>query len=243
MALNFQPIYVLASGGERALEQLNTVANNVANIKTPGFKKLILREMSQYIPENKGDTAHLFVFPRFNDTPVINTQGNLIKTENPLDFAIFGEGYFTVETPNGIKYTRNGHFLINGDGYLVDSNGNYILNQDNKRIKIDTVNQKINVLNDGTIYVGQSIVGKFMIKNFTAVKPDSESYYVPDLQKNGQEIPAKYVLKQGYLEQSNVSGIEAMIDLINAQRRFEMYGNLMRSLDQMEQKSNEIGRA
>ncbi|MBK3332486.1 flagellar hook-basal body protein [Persephonella atlantica] len=243
MALNFQPIYVLASGGERAIENLNVVSNNLANINTPGFKKLMLREMSQYLPENKGDSSHLFVFPRFNDTPVMTTQGNLIKTDSILDFAIFGDGFFAVETPNGIKYTRNGHFLRNGEGYIVDSNGNYVLNSQGKRIQIADTTHQIKVLNDGTIYVGTENVGKLMIKNFSAVRPDSESYYIPDTQKNAVEIPAKYSVKQGYLEQSNVNGIKAMIELINAQRRFEIYGNLMRSLDQMEQKSNEIGRA
>jgi len=243
MALNFQPIYVLASGGERALENLNTTTNNLANVNTPGFKKLLLREMSQYLPENKGNTSHLFVFPRFNDTPVITTQGNLIRTEAKLDFAISGEGYFAVETPQGIKYTRNGHFLRNGEGFLVDSNGNYVLNEDGKRIKLDNIKAEITVVGDGTIYVGSQMAGKFMIRNFTVVRPDSESYYIPDQTKNAQEIPPNYTVKQGYLEQSNVNGIQSMVELINAQRRFEIYGNLIRSLDQMEQKSNEIGRA
>jgi len=53
MAINFQPIYILASGGARAIEQLDTTSNNLANVNTPGFKKLLMREMSQTIPENK----------------------------------------------------------------------------------------------------------------------------------------------------------------------------------------------
>jgi len=243
MALNFQPIYVLASGGERALENLNTVTNNLANVNTPGFKKLLLREMSQYLPENKGNAAHLFVFPRFNDTPVINTQGNLVRTDAPFDLAILGEGFFEIETPQGIKYTRNGHFLRNGDGYIVDSNGNYLLDTQGKRIRITDIKGKVNVVDDGTVYLDGTPAGKISIKNFTAIRPDSESYYIPDQTKNAQEIPANYSIKQGYLEQSNVNSVEAMIELINAQRRFEIYGTLMRSLDQMEQKSNEIGRA
>ena len=243
MAINFQPIYVLAAGGERALENLDTTANNLANVNTPGFKKLLLREMSQYIPENKGYTAHLFVFPRFNDTPVINTQGNIFRTDAPLDFAIFGEGFFAVETPNGIQYTRNGHFFRNQDGYLVDANGNYLLNTQKKRIQITDMTQPITVADDGTIYQGDQQIAKFMIKNFTAIKPVGNSYYIPDTQKGATEVPAQYSIKQGYLEHSNVNAIKGMIELINAQRRFEIYGTLMRSLDQMEQKSNEIGRA
>jgi Flagella basal body rod protein. len=74
MAINFQPIYILASGGERATEQLDTTTNNIANSNTPGFKKLLLREMSQKIPENKGKVGDLLVFPRFMDSPVLNFQ-------------------------------------------------------------------------------------------------------------------------------------------------------------------------
>ncbi|NPA12423.1 MAG: flagellar hook-basal body protein [Aquificae bacterium] len=243
MSLNMQPIYVLASGGERALENLNTTTNNLANVNTPGFKKLVLQEMSQYLPENKGNAAHLFVFPRFYDTPVILSQGHIVRTDAPFDFAIFGEGFFAVETPQGVKYTRNGHFIRDSEGYLVDANGNYVLDENGKRIQIKDINKEIVVLEDGSIYLDYEPVGRFMVVNFTAVKPDAESYYVPDLEKNAQEIPADYRIEQGFLEHSNVDVITGMVELINAQRRFEIYGNLIKSLDQMEQKSNEIGKA
>jgi len=140
MALNFQPIYVLASGGERALEKLDVATNNLANVNTPGFKKLLLREMSQYIP---------------------------IKTDAPFDLAIFGEGFFGVQTPNGIKYTRNGHFLRNNEGFLVDSNGNYLLDDQGKRIQITDIRSKITFLEDGSIYAGDQPLGKLMIRNFS----------------------------------------------------------------------------
>lgn len=238
MAINFQPIYVLASGGERALEQLDTVTNNLANVNTPGFKKLLLKEMSQYIPENKGNKKHLFVFPRFESTPVVLSQGALQHTGNPLDLAIFGSGFFTIETPQGVMLTRNGHFFLNNEGFIVDANGNYLLNTDNKRIKLES-SSGITIIPDGSIFQNNRKVAQIEIKNFESVRHIGHSYY----QGEGQEIPAEASIKQGYLEQSNTNGIEAMIELINAQRRFEIYGNLMRSLDAMEQKSNEIGKA
>ncbi len=238
MAVNFQPIYILASGGARAVEQLDTVSNNLANVNTPGFKKLLMREMSQTIPENKGNKKHLFVFPRFQDTPVILTQGALRNTGNPLDVAIFGSGFFKVETENGVFLTRSGHFLLNREGYIVDPNGNYLLDSKNKRIKLQdrsnlTINQK------GEIFQKDKLIAQINIVNYENIRHVGHSYY----QGEGREITAEFSLKQGFLEQSNTNGIESMIELINAQRRFEIYGNLMRSLDAMEQKSNEIGKA
>ncbi|ACO03454.1 MAG TPA: flagellar hook-basal body protein [Persephonella sp.] len=238
MAINFQPIYILASGGARAIEQLDTTSNNLANVNTPGFKKLLMREMSQTIPENKGNKKHLFVFPRFQDTPVILSQGALKKTDNPLDIAIFGSGFFTIETGQGVFLTRSGHFLLNSDGYIVDPNGNYLLDREGKRIKLEE-SSGITVNQNGEIFQKGKKVARINIVNYENIRHIGHSYY----QGEGQEVPADYSLKQGFLEQSNTNGIEAMIELINAQRRFEIYGNLMRSLDAMEQKSNEIGKA
>ncbi|WP_457623461.1 flagellar hook-basal body protein [Persephonella sp.] len=238
MAINFQPIYVLASGGARAMEQLDTTANNLANVNTPGFKKLLLREMSQYIEENRGNKRHLFVFTRFQDTPVINTQGSLRETGNPLDLAIAGSGYFVVETAQGNYLTRSGHFFLDSEGFIVDPNGNYLLDKENKRIRLKD-GSGIVITSNGDIYQNGRRVATINIVNYENISHVGHSYYQPV----GQEIQPEFSVKQGFLEQSNVNGIEAMIDLINAQRRFEIYGNLMRSLDAMEQKSNEIGKA
>ena len=121
MALNIQSMYVLATGSARAMEQADTTSNNIANVNTPGFKRLLLKEMSQRIPQNEGDTSHLFVFSRFEESPVIAEQGPLKKTESRLDFAIEGEGFFVVKARDGEMLTRDGHFLLNEEGYLTDS--------------------------------------------------------------------------------------------------------------------------
>ena len=238
MAINFQPMYVLAAGGERALDNLNNVTNNLANVNTPGFKKLLLNEMSQKIPDNKGISGDLFVFPRFEKSIVVQNQGTIKDTGRKLDFAIFGEGYFKVDTPTGQLLTRNGHFSVSPDGFLIDQNGGYILDQNNKRISIDAT-KTINVTKEGEIYQEGSLVTKIAIVQFDNVKPVGNSYYSP----SGNSRTAKFSLLQGHLESSNVNAIESMMNLINSQRRFEMYGNLLRSLDQLEQRSHEIGRA
>ncbi len=242
MAINFQPIYVLASGGERALEQIDNTTNNLANVNTAGFKKIVMRELSQKIPQNKEQKGDLLVFPRFKDTVVITTQGGLRKTDNPLDVAIQGKGYFQVETPNGIMLTRNGHFFFNKDGYLVDENGNYVLNNAGVKIALNLdqrIGTNIYINQEGQIFQDNQEIGRLGIVNYEKVKPVGYTYYKPD----GNQIDAEYTILQGFLEDSNVNPIEEMTQLITHQRRMEIYGNLIKGLDNIEQKTNEIGRA
>jgi flagellar basal-body rod protein FlgF len=236
MAINFQPIYILASGGERATEQLDTTTNNIANSNTPGFKKLLLREMSQKIPENKGKVGDLLVFPRFMDSPVLNFQGPLIKTENNLDLAIVGDGFFTVESVVGRYYTRNGHFSINQEGYLVDVNGAYVLDENFGRIQIQ--DSKFQITPKGEIYQNGQIIGKIRVVNLQNLQAVGNSYY------QGQEQQkTNFEIKQRYLEGANINIVKEMVEMINNHRRFDIYMNLAKSLDMLEGKVNEIGKA
>jgi len=235
MAINFQPIYVLATGGERALDNIDITTNNISNSSTPGFKKLLMREFSQKIPENLGKTSELFVFPRFQDSPVIVNQGALIKTDNMFDVAIQGKGFFAVQTENGVVYTRNGHFFRNAEGYLVDANGNYILDTNNQKIRLTA--DKVIFSADGAVIQNNQVVAKLQIRNFQNIIPLGNGYY-----QGQNEIQPQYTLNQGFLESSNSNAIEEMISLINNHRRFDIYMNLIKSLDTLEGKVNEIGR-
>jgi len=238
MALNLQSIYVLASGSSRAMEQLDTITNNIANVNTTGFKKMLLKEMSQRIDENRGDSNHLFVFSRFEETPVILDQGSLKKTQNHLDFAIEGDGFFQIETKDGNLLTRDGHFFINDKGFLVDSNGNYVLDDLGKKIELDS-KLDISVGSDGTIFQKGEKVAKIKVVAYKSVEAFGYSYYRP----KGEEFEPKFLIRQGFLESSNVNVINEMSEMIISQRRFEIYSNLIKSLDALEQKTNEIGRA
>lgn len=237
MAVNFQPIYVLASGGERALEQLDNITNNISNSNTTGFKKVLIREMSQKIPENLPPLDSLFVFPRFMDSPTLNTQGPVVKTDNPLDLAIQGDGFFTVETAAGRLYTRNGHFFISQEGFLVTSSGGYVLDENGQRIRLNP-DQRVDITTEGVIYQAGQQVARIRVTGLGNLSHVGNSYYT------GQEIPATgYSINQGYLESSNVEIVKEMVELITSHRRFDIYMNLIKSLDMLEGKVNEIGRA
>ncbi|BCD61848.1 flagellar basal-body rod protein FlgG [Nitratiruptor sp. YY08-26] len=238
MALDMQSIYILASGGSRAMEQLDTTTNNIANANTDGFKKLLIKEMSQRLDENGGDANHLFVFPRFQETLIDMKQGPLRQTGNPLDFAIEGNGYFLVQKGGEKILTRSGHFFLNEEGYLVDKNGNFLLDDRDKPIKLDS-RKRLDLGEDGTIYQQGEAIAKLQIKGFAKIEPMGDTYYLA----KGSERPATYKLKQGFLEGSNLNPIVEMTSLITAQKRFEMYSNMIKSLEQLNQKTNEIGKA
>ena len=237
MSVALQALYVLASGGKRALEQLDVTANNIANVNTPGFKRIFEEEMSQHIPNNRGDAYNLLIFPRFKATHVVLTQGALKKTGNPLDLALKGEGFFAVKTKAGEVYTRNGHFFLSADGKLVDANGNPVLSIDDREIELNP-DKPVTINKDGIIYQGKQRVAVLKVVTFQKVAPLGNSYY----QGQGTPQATDAAVLQGYLESSNVDPVKEMVSLIEAQRRFEMYGNLIRGLDRLNEKSNEIGR-
>ncbi|BCD59909.1 MULTISPECIES: flagellar hook-basal body protein [unclassified Nitratiruptor] len=238
MALDLQATYVLASGASRAMEQLDTITNNLANVNTTGFKEMVVKEMSQRLYENGGDANHLFVFPRFKESILNLTQGSLKHTQNRLDFALEGKGFFVVQKGNQKLLTRNGHFFINGEGLLVDQNGHYLLDTEDKPIRLEGKSE-INVTEDGSIYQDGKFVRRLQIKNYDALTILGDTYY----QSKGNEVESDAKVRQGFLESSNINPLMEMTEMIMAQRRFDMYGNMIKSIDQLNQKTNEIGRA
>ncbi len=238
MALDLQSIYVLASGGSRAMEQLDTTTNNIANANTSGFKKLLIEQMSQRLDENGSDSNHLLVFPRFKQTLLDLSQGPLKETKAPLDLAIDGKGYFVIQRQNETLLTRDGHFLLNEEGYLVDSLGNRVLDTQNRPIQLDS-QKDITITQEGAIYQKGKKVALLQIKDFTKIEPVGDTYYRPV----GAAQTGEYKVHQGFLEGSNINPVLEMTSLITTQRKFEIYNNIIKSIDQLNQKTNEIGKA
>ena len=237
MALDTQTLYLLAAGGERAFEQLNATTNNIANLNTPGFKKILLEEMSQHLPQNKGDAYNLLIYPRFKATHPVLTQGALRETGAPLDLALKGRGFFAVKTKGGELYTRNGHFTVDPLGRIVDQNGNPLLDISGREIVLQG-RGKVEITKDGVVYEDGVEVGIVKIVDFDSVRPVGDSYY----EGVGEPMPTDAQVLQGYLESSNVNPVKEMVNLIEAQRRFEIYGNLIRGLEQLNMSATEIGK-
>jgi flagellar basal-body rod protein FlgG len=163
------------------------------------------------------------------------SQGPLRETQNPLDLAIDGDGFFAVRTPEGIRYTRKGHFRLDAEGYLVTEEGYRVLDRNNAEIKID--GNDIRFDTEGNLYVDGNLTATLGI------------WSLPDAQKVGHDMfsgnpqPAQnFSLKQGFIELSNVNGVVEMVRLIETSRAHETYARLVQALDEVQSKVNNIVR-
>jgi len=204
------------------------IANNLANLNTTGFKKDML--FFKIYDEN----IQLNIETDFS-------QGSLTQTNNPIDMAISGRGFFTVETDNGEAYTRNGHFTVGQDGVLRTSNGNPVLGQGGW-INVSTDGMKtgnITVNIHGEIYVDDIFIDKLKITDFDSLpelKKIGHSLYKVE-ENTIRKITDESTILQGKLEQSNVNPASEMINLIELQRQFESSQRVMKAIEEALKKS------
>ncbi|SHH19677.1 flagellar hook-basal body protein [Tepidibacter thalassicus] len=168
--------------------------------------------------------------------------GQLIPTNNKLDFAIKGEGFFKIQTKSGIRYTRDGSFLINDKGQLVTQDGNYVLGKNG----VITLSEDFKVTSDGKLYVDDSYVDQLDIVNVlnvNALRKEGNNLYKVEDNVNPNEEQFKGELIQGSLEGSNVSSINEMVDMISVLREYESDQKVIKAYDDMLGKAvNEIGK-
>jgi flagellar basal-body rod protein FlgG len=217
-------------GGLRQERKLEAVANHLANASTVGFKK----DVVSFDKEFKAQVNRDF------------SQGTVSYTNNPLDFALETEGFFKVETPDGIRYTRNGNFSLNNEGLLVDKSGNPVLGQGGA-IAINTteVEETVEINENGQITINNELVDTLDIvtfadrdklekegQNLFAYTGDTADELQPDLVRG----------RAGALEQSNVQVVDEMVRMIEYQKMFDMYSKSMKTFDEVDAKAiNEVG--
>lgn len=227
------------------MTQQDILANNLANMDTTGFKQdavTFRARMDQTIygitPSGSGGPASvrplgmLSTGTSVDHITVRYSQGDLKPTGNPLDLGIRGTGFFTVQTPKGVAYTRNGSFQLDRNRMLVDSQGNPVLGTGGP-IQLPPKG-KLVVGKDGTIAAGTQVVGQLRLADFA--NPDKQlikqgdSYF--HLVK-GVEQPATTTtaVEQGFLEQSTVNPISSMITMIDAMRTYESSQKVMQTED------------
>ena len=215
----------LATQGMTIMAQKqDQISNNLANINTTGYKSsgLFARSFEKYLGN---DQKEVYANREIKADTVFTdySQGPAIKTDNPLDVMIHGSGFFSVQTPQGERYTRNGNFSLDKNGYLVNSDGWKVVGRDGF-IKVDTKNGPLSVNQDGEIVQGSSTCGKLKIADFA--KPynmtrDGDSMFKP-LADDSKMIDSKgFSVSQGYLEGSNASPIRSMVEMISTYRNFE----------------------
>jgi len=197
---------------------METIANNIANASTSGFKgeQLLFVEYLAQNPE--GETVSYV-----QDIAVVRdfSEGEFVSTSNPLDVAIEGKGWFVVDTPDRKAYTRNGHFALNPQGQLVTSGGHPVLSATGTPITFGPDENGIKISGDGTISTTAGIKGQIDIVTFEdekALDKASESLFVTDAPPS-KALEAKVV--QGMVESSNVKPVVEMTNMIWAMRSYQ----------------------
>jgi len=230
------------------LTRLETLANNLANINSTGFKKdklfvQMLNESSAG-PGQGGDLDSVRV-----KAYVDFTEGSLEETGNPLDLALQGPGFFAVETPAGTRYTRAGSFRFDTDGRLVTSDNLPVQGASGPirlpQTRLDA-RDGIRVLEDGEVMLDKDLLGHLRIVQFANpadLVKDGESFFRAVPGQAMMEGPGENTsVRQGYLEESNVEGIEEMMAMIELNRSFETDQKALQSLDASLERSMDVGR-
>ena len=204
--------YIDLSGQYAREHQMEVLANNIANLSTPGFKAEQMMFKEYIAPSPDGD-------PSSYVTIVGNArnmgQGALTHTGDPLDVGLNGPGFFTVTTPGGNQYTRNGHLQIDNQGELVNSAGFVVQGDGGSPIVIPAGAGQITIDNDGTVSTPGTTLGKITVVNFDdpqSMLLQGGGLYSTD--QTPQPVTTTNV-EQGAIEEANVQPIVEMTKLMN----------------------------
>lgn len=245
-------IFMAYAGLRSRAAALEVLANNLANAHTAGFKR---QQVSFNLLDQLSD-VELTELEQAINAPVSGTrthidftQGSLVKTGNTLDLALAQPGFFVVETGQGVRYTRNGGFTLNASRELVTAEGHPVLGEGPAGpggSRIFLPEGKVQISPSGQIEVEGMIAGQLRIVDFTeAAKLVPEGSSLFRAPEGVQPQPAVSVeVRQGFLEGSNMNPIEALSEMINLMRSFEMLSQTIRSMsNQVDQKAiDEVGR-
>ena len=267
-------LYTGASGMVVQMHRLDAISNNLANVDLNGYKRdtAINKAFPEILLRRMNDDG-MFVFPlgSIDTTPIVGklgtgaelnevftvfTQGSLKQTENPFDLALEGEGFLTVLLPDGERYTRNGAFLLNDEGFLVTKRGEFVMGE-NGPIKIKKNNFVID--QDGVVYQNSTFAGderrlvsleenewenlervdRLKIVDFNRpryLKKMGDSFWRGTEESGPAEIAAgdeRPKVRQGFLESSNVNVVTEMVQMIEVQRTYEANQKMIQTQDSL----------
>jgi flagellar basal-body rod protein FlgF len=232
-------MYASASGMLAESFRHSAISNNLANVSTVGFKKdtAVMRTEPTQLLHRINDQLFSIGGVTSDAAPLIGgrgqgavveailpqfAQGSLMETSNPTDLTIQGEGFFTVDTTRGRRYTRAGNFALDGRGRLVTQNGDPVLLSSGAQINIGR--KRFEVMRDGTVLLDSEPAGRLGI-----VMPDSldlmfkegDSQFDAAPGVRFAQAPAAEVI-QAHLERANVTAVKEMAEMLEALRSYEM---------------------
>ena len=215
---------------ERRMDQ---ISNNMANVNTTGYKKedITFWEMMFKTADSR---------PRVGKALKVLTdqeQGAAKETGNSLDFAINGDGLFKVQTPNGIRYTRNGNFTLNSQGQLSTSEGNLVLGNGGP---ITLTDDHVQVSENGILSANGVPIDQIGLVSFADLnsleKEGANMFRVKDPAAKEQEVLAPKI-QQGFIEGSNVNIVAEMTEMIDLQRAYQSQQKAIQTSDDIDQQS------
>ena len=257
-------LYTAYTGMIQEQQRMDTLTNNLANSDTTGFKKegLTSQSFDAVLVDKIKDDSDPYYYRRIgkanpgvkNGESYIDwSEGSFQVTDVPADMAIGGKGFFTVEFKNkagetSTMYTRDGNFQLTRDGYLITTDGDYVLgkgsNGQSQRIKLDP-NAEFRVDQMGNIYQNDKAVMKIQVTDFedyNYLEHYGENYYTPVEGAKMKDATDARIF-QGYLETSNVGIVSEMVEMISVSRQYEANQKVIQTIDSgLQVAANQLGR-
>ena len=239
-------IYNSSSAMQYLDEKMDVVANNLANMSTNGFKKSGVAFNQRIVEEQAKlrDSISTEPLPEGQIKTYVDTsQGPIQQTGNPLNFALDGQGFFTILTPEGYAWTRDGAFVHDEDGYLTTMDGYHVIGEYNGPIRL--FGQSFSLSDQGDIVIDNQVVNRFLIQNFdmSEVYQSGSNLYRPKAYSIMYFDEPNAMIRQGCLESSNVNMVQEMISMITINRQYTAQERAIRTNDEALNKAvNNIAR-
>lgn len=251
-------LYTAAMGMNVQAQRLEIISNDLANTDTAGYKKDVavvasfkeeyikrLNDTQNFVSNDK-TIGKITYGAKVDEVYTDFTQGSVIATNLETDLAIQGDGFFVVQTPNGLAYTRDGNFTVNQNGDLVTKEGYNVMGQEgaiNLGESYMGLAGKLSVQNNGEVYVDSEYIDTLDLASFEDNKALTK---MKDNLFTGagarQEFTGSVI--QSYLETANVNPVSAMVDMITVARAYETNQKMIQTQDSLLGKAvNELGRA
>ncbi len=234
--------YIALSRLSAQQRNVDTIAANLANSGTPGFKanRMIFDEWIARSGGADRPGARAVAYVQDRATYRDQAAGRLARTDNPLDLAISGDGFFVIDTPRGERYTRSGRFTLAPDGRITTSEGYTLLSSEGKPLVVTEQDTRLTVAADGTLESENGPLGKIRLVSFddkNQLKPEGQVLFAA----NGPARAAEGArITQGMVEESNVEPILEMTRLMGEVREFQFVTQFVDA--EAERQSNAIER-
>lgn len=219
-------------GAQLSLQRrLDTIANNVANSSTAGFRA----EQVRFTTRHSIDSTPELDFASIGQTYLERKAGEFVKTDNPLDVAVDGDAWLAISTPQGTAYSRDGRLQMSPTGELLTLTGHPILDAGGTGIRLDPAAGPPNIARDGTITQGRmtaGTIGLFTIDPSARLDRGVDASVIPSVPAQPATDDPLIGMRQGFVERSNVNPIVEMSRLILDQRMFEAVSSVLGETEQ-----------